>query len=43
MILSEDCKKCMYGYTIKCKNGDEYIACHMQRCQEEKKQKEGEK
>ena len=31
----------MYGYTVKCKSGDEYIACHMQKCQQEKKEKEG--
>ena len=36
MIYSEDCKNCKYGYTIKCKNGDEYIACDMQKCQQEK-------
>ena len=40
MTLSEDCKNCMYGITIKCENGNEYIACDMQKCQEEKK-KEG--
>lgn len=37
MIHSEDCKNCKYGYTVKCESGDEYIACDMQKCQEEKK------
>lgn len=37
MILSDNCQKCKYGYTVKCESGDEYICCHMQKCQEEKK------
>ena len=35
-----DCKNCKWGYTVKCESGEEYICCHMQKCQEEKK-KEG--
>jgi hypothetical protein len=42
MILSEDCKKCKYGITVKCKSGDEYICCDLRKCQEEKKKKGGE-
>lgn len=40
MIHSEECKHCKYGYTVKCKSGDEYVCCDLQKCQEEKK-KEG--
>lgn len=42
MILSDDCKNCMYSIKVKCKSGDEYVACDMLKCQEEKK-KEGKK
>lgn len=41
MIHSEDCQNCMYGITVKCKSGDEFIACDMVKCQEEKKKKGG--
>ena len=42
MIFADNCEKCKYGYTIKCESGNEYIACDsIQKCQEEKKQKEG--
>lgn len=43
MIHSQDCKKCKYGYTIKCESGDEYIACDMQKCQQEKKKEDNER
>lgn len=39
-ILSDDCKTCKYGYTVKCESGEEYVCCHMKKCQQEKK-KEG--
>ena len=43
MILSEDCKNCIYGYTVKCESGNEYIVCDLvrQECREEKNQKGG--
>lgn len=37
MILADNCKECKYGYTVKCESGEEYICCHMQKCQQEKK------
>lgn len=37
MIISDDCKNCIYKYTVKCESGNEYIVCDNQECQEEKK------
>lgn len=37
MILSDNCKECKYGYMVKCESGEEYVCCHMQKCQQEKK------
>ena len=38
MKLSDNCKNCIIGYTIKCESGEEYIACDsIQKCQAEKK------
>jgi len=39
MIFPDNCKNCKYGYTVKCESGYEYIACDMQKCQEEKKER----
>ena len=38
MILSDDCKNCIYKYMVKCESGDEYIVCDNKECQKEKKQ-----
>ena len=38
MMLSENCKNCIYGYTVKCESGEEYIVCDCKECQEEKNQ-----
>ena len=37
MIISDDCKNCIYKYTVKYESGNEYIVCDNQECQEEKK------
>lgn len=36
MILYDDCKNCIYGSTVKCESGDEYIVCSIWTCSEEK-------
>lgn len=38
MILSQNCNECIYGYTVTCASGDEYICCPMKKCQDEKKE-----
>lgn len=41
MIHSQDCKNCKYGYTVKCKSGDEYVCCDsIKKCQQKKKEGE---